>query len=147
MDVANPGGALEGIRVLDLGLLVQGPQAAQLLRDLGADVWKVELPDLDVNGEPDLVTANMNSGTVSTSLSNGLLGALSPPAHPGAVEAHTQHVANSAFHCSAADLEVALQERLVGHAATMFRDIANHLAEPFATLLVPRSCLRSRFQM
>ena len=30
--------ALEGIRVLDLGLLVQGPQAAQLLGDLGADV-------------------------------------------------------------------------------------------------------------
>ena len=36
--------ALEGMRVIDAGLLVQGPQAALVLADLGADVIKVELP-------------------------------------------------------------------------------------------------------
>lgn len=43
MSVAEPG-ALEGIRVLEAGLLVQGPQAAALLAQLGADVTKIELP-------------------------------------------------------------------------------------------------------
>jgi crotonobetainyl-CoA:carnitine CoA-transferase CaiB-like acyl-CoA transferase len=37
-------GALEGVSVLEAGLLVQGPQAAALLAQLGADVTKVELP-------------------------------------------------------------------------------------------------------
>ena len=40
------GGALEGVRVLEAGLLVQGPQAAALLAQFGADVIKVELPDV-----------------------------------------------------------------------------------------------------
>ena len=43
-------GALAGVRVLDLGLLVQGPQAALLLADMGADVVKVELPELGDQG-------------------------------------------------------------------------------------------------
>lgn len=37
---------LDGIRVLDLGLLVQAPQAAMLLGNLGAEVIKVELPHI-----------------------------------------------------------------------------------------------------
>jgi crotonobetainyl-CoA:carnitine CoA-transferase CaiB-like acyl-CoA transferase len=37
-------GALDGIRVLDAGLLVQGPQCAMCLAEMGAEVIKVELP-------------------------------------------------------------------------------------------------------
>ncbi|MEE2703052.1 MAG: CoA transferase [Myxococcota bacterium] len=43
---ASGPGALAGLRVLDVGLLVQGPQAALLLGDLGAEVIKVELPGI-----------------------------------------------------------------------------------------------------
>src|SRR5438067_9207897 len=39
-------GPLDGIRVIEAGLLVQGPQAAATLHDWGADVVKVELPGL-----------------------------------------------------------------------------------------------------
>jgi len=37
-------GALDGIKVIDAGLLVQGPQAAATMREWGAEVIKVELP-------------------------------------------------------------------------------------------------------
>ncbi len=38
--------ALQGVRVIEAGLLVQGPQAAALLGQLGAEVIKVELPNI-----------------------------------------------------------------------------------------------------
>jgi crotonobetainyl-CoA:carnitine CoA-transferase CaiB-like acyl-CoA transferase len=41
------GGALEGLRVLDLSILFSAPQIAAMLGDLGADVVKVETPDGD----------------------------------------------------------------------------------------------------
>ena len=39
-------GALTGYKVLDLSILVQGPQAAAMMHDLGAEVIKVELPEV-----------------------------------------------------------------------------------------------------
>lgn len=38
-------GPLTGIKVIDAGILVQGPQAAALLSDMGAEVLKIELPN------------------------------------------------------------------------------------------------------
>ena len=42
-------GALEGVRVIELGQLIAGPFCGQLLGDLGAEVIKVELPG---SGDP-----------------------------------------------------------------------------------------------
>ena len=41
-------GALEGIRVIELGQQVSAPYCSRLFADYGADVIKVESPDGDV---------------------------------------------------------------------------------------------------
>ena len=43
----DTGGALDGLRVLDIGTLNPGPLVAAMLGDLGADVVKVEPPTSD----------------------------------------------------------------------------------------------------
>jgi crotonobetainyl-CoA:carnitine CoA-transferase CaiB-like acyl-CoA transferase len=45
----HPGGALAGIRVVELGQLIAGPFCGQLLGDMGAEVAKIEAPGV---GDP-----------------------------------------------------------------------------------------------
>lgn len=42
----SQGGALEGVRVVEFTQLVFGPQCGQMLHDLGAEIVKVERPDI-----------------------------------------------------------------------------------------------------
>jgi crotonobetainyl-CoA:carnitine CoA-transferase CaiB-like acyl-CoA transferase len=49
-DTAQPGdmpaGALEGLRVLDIGTFIAAPFAATLMAEFGAEVYKIELPNV-----------------------------------------------------------------------------------------------------
>jgi len=84
--VSRPEGALAGIRVLDLSRILAGPWATQALGDLGADIIKVERPDVgddtrawgppflrDTAGEPThdsayYLCANRNKKSVAIDL-------------------------------------------------------------------------------
>lgn len=65
-------GALQGVKVLDLSTLVQGPQAAAMLHDLGADVVKVELPGIgDVGRHVDVLATHGNFSSVYIACNRG----------------------------------------------------------------------------
>ena len=72
-------GPLDGIKVLDLSTLVQGPQAAAMLYGLGAEVIKIELPEIgdlarhilplpDWNTAPVMVACNRGKRSVTLDL-------------------------------------------------------------------------------
>ena len=64
-------GALDGIRVLDLSTLVQGPQAAAMLHDLGAEVLKIELPDVGDMGRHVGVIEELGTSVVWEACNRG----------------------------------------------------------------------------
>ena len=64
-------GPLDGIRILEAGLLIQGPQAAALLGDMGADVIKIELPGFGDQGRHIHVGPNDPRSAVYTACNRG----------------------------------------------------------------------------
>ncbi len=56
-------GALDGVRVVDLGNAIHGPYAAQMLADMGADVIKIEPPHGELNRGAMVVGDRFNLGS------------------------------------------------------------------------------------
>ena len=67
-------GPLDGIRVLEAGLLIQGPQAAALLADMGADVIKIELPGVGDQSRYITVAPGDQRSAVFTACNRGKRG-------------------------------------------------------------------------
>jgi crotonobetainyl-CoA:carnitine CoA-transferase CaiB-like acyl-CoA transferase len=65
----NKAGSLAGLRILDLSRILAGPTCTQLLADLGADVIKIERPDVGDDtrswGPPFVPDSDGNDGDLS----------------------------------------------------------------------------------
>ena len=79
-------GPLDGIRVLEAGLLIQGPQAAALLADMGADVIKIELPGLGDQGRYIHVGPDDQRSAVYTACNRGKRSVALDLRHPRGAE-------------------------------------------------------------
>lgn len=64
-------GPLEGVKVIEVGLLIQGPQAAALLADMGADVVKIELPGVGDLGRYIFLSETDQRSAVFTACNRG----------------------------------------------------------------------------
>jgi len=65
---------LTGVRVLDLGMNIAGPQAASLLADMGADVIKVEAPQGDTSRALEPKIAGVSATVVAMNRNKRFLG-------------------------------------------------------------------------
>ena len=70
-EVTSGEGPLAGIKVLDLSTLVQGPQCGAMLYNLGADVIKVELPDIGDVGRHVAAIATFGHSAVFVACNRG----------------------------------------------------------------------------
>ena len=70
------------------------------------------------------------------------LRAFAAPAHAGPIEPKANEVANGAFHCPRADVEVSAAQEVIAHPLPVLGEMLLDLEQPFALALVARSGLR-----